>query len=86
MIEAELCQPVMKEKSMKHIILVATCILALSTFSTVAAFAQSTGPAAQSDNMTKKASKKSGMKKGMKPAPMGQGGSDQGGPKTGVAK
>ena len=50
---------------MKKAILVATCVAALSTFSTVGAFAQtSTGPAAQHDNMTKdKMGKEDGMKK-----------------------
>ena len=50
---------------MKKAILIATCVAAFSTFTTVGAFAQtSTGPAAQQDNMTKdKMGKEDGMKK-----------------------
>jgi pentapeptide MXKDX repeat protein len=50
---------------MKTTILAATCVAALSTFTSIGAFAQtSTGPAAQQDNMTKdKMGKEDGMKK-----------------------
>jgi pentapeptide MXKDX repeat protein len=47
---------------MKKAILVATCIAALSAFTTVGASAQTTGPAAQ-DNMKKDDMSKDGMKK-----------------------
>lgn len=50
---------------MKKTILVATCVAALSTFTAIGAFAQtSTGPAAQQDTMSKdKMGKEGGMKK-----------------------
>ena len=49
---------------MKKAILVATCVAALSTFTTVGAFAQTaTGPAAQGDTMSKDKMAKDGMKK-----------------------
>jgi pentapeptide MXKDX repeat protein len=47
---------------MKKAILVATCVAALSAFTTVGASAQTTGPAAQ-DNMKKDDMAKEGMKK-----------------------
>jgi pentapeptide MXKDX repeat protein len=48
---------------MKKAILVATCVAALSAFTTVGASAQSTGPAAQQDTMSKDKMGKDGMKK-----------------------
>ena len=49
---------------MKKAILVATCVAALSAFTTAGAFAQSsTGPAAQQDTMSKDKMGKDGMKK-----------------------
>jgi pentapeptide MXKDX repeat protein len=57
---------------MKKAILVATCVAALAAFTTAGAFAQSTGPAAQQDNMTKDKMGKDGMNKdGMKKEGMG---------------
>jgi pentapeptide MXKDX repeat protein len=47
---------------MKKAILVATCVAALSAFSTIGASAQTTGPAAQ-DSMKKDDMAKDGMKK-----------------------
>jgi hypothetical protein len=53
-----------QEPQMKKAILLATCVAALSAFTTVGAFAQSsTGPAAQQDTMTKDKMGKEGMKK-----------------------
>jgi pentapeptide MXKDX repeat protein len=53
-----------QELQMKKTILVATCVAALSAFTTVGAFAQSaTGPAAQQDTMSKDKMGKEGMKK-----------------------
>jgi pentapeptide MXKDX repeat protein len=49
---------------MKKAILVATCVAALSAFTTAGAFAQSsTGPAAQQDTMSKDKMDKDNMKK-----------------------
>jgi pentapeptide MXKDX repeat protein len=48
---------------MKKAILVAACVTALSAFTTVGASAQSTGPAAQQDTMSKDKMGKDGMKK-----------------------
>jgi pentapeptide MXKDX repeat protein len=48
---------------MKKAILVATCVAALSAFTTVGASAQSTGPAAQQDTMSKDKMGNEGMKK-----------------------
>jgi pentapeptide MXKDX repeat protein len=48
---------------MKKAILVATCVAALSAFTTVGASAQTTGPAAQQDTMSKDKMGKDGMKK-----------------------
>jgi pentapeptide MXKDX repeat protein len=48
---------------MKKAILVATCVAALSAFATVGASAQTTGPAAQQDTMSKDKMSKDGMKK-----------------------
>jgi pentapeptide MXKDX repeat protein len=51
---------------MKKAILVATCVAALSAFTTTGAFAQSTGPAAQQDTMSKdKMGKESAKKEGV---------------------
>jgi len=51
---------------MKKAILVATCVAALSAFTTAGAFAQSSGPAAQQDTMSKdKMGKESAKKEGM---------------------
>jgi pentapeptide MXKDX repeat protein len=74
---------------MKKAILVATCVAALSTFTTVGAFAQSTGPAAQQDTMSKdKMGKEGGMKKeGMETTGMDKGGmSKEGMSKDGMSK
>jgi pentapeptide MXKDX repeat protein len=48
---------------MKKAILVATCVAALSAFTTVGASAQTTGPAAQQDTMSKDKMGKDGMMK-----------------------
>jgi pentapeptide MXKDX repeat protein len=48
---------------MKQAILVATCVAALSAFTTVGASAQTTGPAAQDNTMKKDSMSKDGMKK-----------------------
>jgi pentapeptide MXKDX repeat protein len=48
---------------MKKAILVATCVAAFSAFTTAGAFAQSTGPAAQQDTMSKDKMDKDNMKK-----------------------
>jgi pentapeptide MXKDX repeat protein len=48
---------------MKKAILVATCVAALSAFTTVGASAQTTGPAAQDNTMKKDTMSKDGMKK-----------------------
>jgi pentapeptide MXKDX repeat protein len=48
---------------MKKAILVATCVAALSAFTTVGASAQTTGPAAQDNSMKKDSMSKDGMKK-----------------------
>jgi pentapeptide MXKDX repeat protein len=48
---------------MKKAILVATCVAALSAFTTVGASAQATGPAAQDNTMKKDTMSKDGMKK-----------------------
>jgi pentapeptide MXKDX repeat protein len=48
---------------MKKAILVAACVAAISAFATVGASAQSTGPAAQQDKMTKDKMGNDGMKK-----------------------
>jgi pentapeptide MXKDX repeat protein len=53
-----------QELQMKKAVLIATCVAALSAYTTVGAFAQSsTGPAAQQDTMTKDKMGKEGMKK-----------------------
>jgi pentapeptide MXKDX repeat protein len=72
---------------MKKAILVATCVVALSAFTTAGAFAQSTGPAAQQDNMTKDKMGNDGMKKeGMKKEDMGTTGMNNGGMKKDMSK
>jgi pentapeptide MXKDX repeat protein len=48
---------------MKKAILVATCVAALSAFTTVGASAQNTGPAAQDNTMKKDTMSKDGMMK-----------------------
>jgi pentapeptide MXKDX repeat protein len=48
---------------MKKAILVATCVAALSAFTTVGASAQTTGPAAQDNTMKKDTMSKDGMMK-----------------------
>jgi pentapeptide MXKDX repeat protein len=48
---------------MKKAILVATCVAALSVFTTVGASAQTTGPAAQDNTMKKDSMSKDGMAK-----------------------
>jgi len=48
---------------MKKAILVATCVAALSAFTTVGASAQTTGPAAQDNSMKKDSMSKDGMMK-----------------------
>jgi pentapeptide MXKDX repeat protein len=56
-----------QEPKMKKAILVATCVAALSAFTTVGASAQTTGPAAQDNTMKKDDMSKNGMSKdGMK--------------------
>jgi pentapeptide MXKDX repeat protein len=52
-----------QETTMKRTILVATCVAALSTFTALAASAQTTGPAAQDNSMKKDSMEKGGMKK-----------------------
>jgi pentapeptide MXKDX repeat protein len=72
---------------MKKAILVATCVAALSAFTTAGAFAQSTGPAAQQDNMTKDKMGNDGMKKeGMKKEGMGTTGMNNDGMKKDMSK
>jgi pentapeptide MXKDX repeat protein len=73
---------------MKKAILVATCVAALSTFTTIGAFAQSTGPAAQQDTMSKDKMGSDGMKKeGTSTTGMDKGGmSKEGMSKDGMSK
>jgi len=52
-----------REFQLKKFILVTASVIALSAVTTAGAFAQSTGPAAQQDNMTKDKMGKDGMKK-----------------------
>jgi pentapeptide MXKDX repeat protein len=52
-----------QESNMKNAILVATCVAALSAFTTGAFAQSSTGPAAQQDTMSKDKMAKDGMKK-----------------------
>jgi pentapeptide MXKDX repeat protein len=72
---------------MKKAILVATCVAALSAFTTAGAFAQSTGPAAQQDNMTKDKMGNDGMKKeGMGTTGMNNDATNKGGMKKDMSK
>jgi pentapeptide MXKDX repeat protein len=76
-----------QEPEMKKAILVATCVAAISAFSTAGAFAQSTGPAPQQDNMSKDKMGKDGMKQGTTTTGMDKGGmSKEGMSKEGMSK
>jgi pentapeptide MXKDX repeat protein len=73
---------------MKKAILVATCVAALSAFTTLGASAQTTGPAAQDNTMKKDSMSKDGMKKdGMETTGMKKEGmSNEGMSKEGMSK